>query len=307
MHDLGPITAIAAAQHGMLLTGQATAVGLDARDLLSLVRSGRLRHITRGLYALETLVEPDRVAWHRQLCVGALLLYPDAVLTGVSAVIAHEVDVWGVDLARPEVLRPVARTRTHRVRVRRTADSAARTHVVQTASGPTVPLADAIVQLAMDAGTMPGIASLDCALRQGKVSIDAVEAALERVATWPRSSRALAMIRQADGQAESVAESRGRVQAALGGIRLIPQVTITDERGRLVARVDFVVEGTRIIVEVDGRLKYHGDDGTVLYAEKLREDRLRALGYLVVRITWHDLETPGAVVAKIRRAMAQAA
>lgn len=61
------------------------------------------------------------------------------------------------------------------------------------------------------------------------------------------------------------------------------------------------------IVEFDGKVKYRGDDGTALFDEKRREDRLRSLGYIVVRIIWADLETRGAAVAKVRRAMAAAA
>lgn len=110
-----------------------------------------------------------------------------------------------------------------------------------------------------------------------------------------------------DGRRETVGESRTAVTLAFAGIELVPQVTITDEDGRFVARVDFVVAGTRVIVEFDGRVKYGDESGATLFDEKKREDRLRALGYIVVRIVWADLETPGLVAAKVRRAMAIAA
>lgn len=309
MQDLGALTALAASQSGMFLTRQATKVGVGAPDLTALVKSRRLRRVARGLYVVESMVDDDQSGWHRQLSAGACLLYPDAVLTSTSAVIAHEVDVWGVNLGRPEVLRPIARSRTHDIRVRRIAEADARASVVETATGPTVRLADALVQLAMDFGMMPGVVSLDSALRQHKVTMDEVEEALGRVATWPRSHRAAAMVEYADheGLCESPAESRGRVQANIGGIVLIPQVVIRDQYGQVVARVDFLVEGTMVVVEIDGRLKYADGDARVLFNEKLREDRLRELGYVVVRITWSDLETPGRVVSKIRRALALAA
>jgi len=41
----------------------------------------------------------------------------------------------------------------------------------------------------------------------------------------------------------------------------------------------------------------------VLWKEKRREDRLRRLGYVVVRLTWADLERPGGVAAAVRRAI----
>ena len=52
-------------------------------------------------------------------------------------------------------------------------------------------------------------------------------------------------------------------------------------------------------------MKYDGADGrAALVAEKRREDALRALGYVVVRVTWADLASPARVIAQIRRAMA---
>ncbi|MFW5472506.1 hypothetical protein ACOCJ5_04280 [Knoellia sp. CPCC 206450] len=82
---------------------------------------------------------------------------------------------------------------------------------------------------------------------------------------------------------------------------------VRDAFGRLVGRVDFLVEGTSVIVEFDGRVKFAAGDPAVLWAEKRREDELRALGYVVVRITWADLQVPGQVAAKVRRALAAAA
>jgi len=159
----------------------------------------------------------------------------------------------------------------------------------------------------MTAGIVPGVVSADAALHAKLLSHEDLATMVERVRHWPRSSRAGAMLSFCDGRRETVGESRCGVTLAFAGIELIPQVVITDEHGRFVARVDFLVRGTRVIVEFDGKVKYRGDDGTALFDEKKREDRLRSLGYIVVRIIWADLETPGASVAKVRRAMAAAA
>jgi hypothetical protein len=40
-----------------------------------------------------------------------------------------------------------------------------------------------------------------------------------------------------------------------------------------------------------------------LWAEKLREDRLRALGYVVVRLVWADLDRPQAVIQRVLAAL----
>lgn len=57
------------------------------------------------------------------------------------------------------------------------------------------------------------------------------------------------------------------------------------------------------LLQVDGKVKFASGDPDVLWAEKRREDQLRAMGYTVVRITWAGLETRGKVAAKVRRAM----
>ena len=59
---------------------------------------------------------------------------------------------------------------------------------------------------------------------------------------------------------------------------------------------DFGWPAARTVGEFDGRVKYGRlvrpgqDPGDVVYAEKLREDRLRAQGLAVVRWTWSDLD-----------------
>lgn len=299
------LIALARSQHGMLTTAQLRRAGLSAPDLVAIVSRGVLRHPGRGLYAVAALSSDAPEVWHRQLVAGALLLYPDAVLTGTTAVLSQGLPVWGASLAAPRLLRPRDRCGgMSAFHIRRTGS---RQPSVDGPWGPCVPLADAIVQHAIDAGIVPGVVSADAALRVGLVTDDVLTDAVERVRAWPHSSRASAMREFADGRRETVGESRTAVTLSFAGIELVPQVTITDDEGRFVARVDFVVAGTRVIVEFDGRLKYSDESGATLFDEKKREDRLRALGYIVVRIVWADLETPGRVAAKVRRAMAVAA
>ncbi|MFW5469733.1 hypothetical protein ACOCJ4_06775 [Knoellia sp. CPCC 206435] len=76
--------------------------------------------------------------------------------------------------------------------------------------------------------------------------------------------------------------------------------------GSVIGRADFIVEDTDVVVEVDGRVKYATGDPGVLWAEKRREDDMRAEGKVVVRVTWADLETPGRASAKVQRALPRA-
>jgi very-short-patch-repair endonuclease len=294
------LLSIARAQHGMLTTAQAAQAGVSAARLVALVKSGALRHPGRGLYAVEALVDTDPEGWHRQLCAGAFLVYPDAVLAGTSAVLAHGIPVWGVPLTSPSIRRPVKRAGGMGAFWVRPEQGESVTTALGAASTP----AAALVQHAMDRGIIPGVVSADAAMRERIVSLEELSAEVGAKSTWPRSSRTASMLRLADGRRESVGESRCGVALAMAGITATPQVTIRDGHGDFVARVDFLVDGTNVVIEFDGRVKYAAGDPHVLWDEKRREDRLRRLGYVVVRITWAQLERPGAVPAAVRAALA---
>ncbi|MBP6994801.1 MAG: type IV toxin-antitoxin system AbiEi family antitoxin domain-containing protein [Phycicoccus sp.] len=300
-HALDPVAvSLARAQQGMLTTAQARAAGLSPFALARLVQQDILKHPGRGLYAVASLVDTAPEAWHRHLMSGARLMYPDAVFTGVSAVLAHEVRVWDADLARPQLLRPVRRGTTMACFHLRPERAGA---TIATELGETVLLADALVQLAADDGIASGVASMDHALHEGKVTRDELEAALDAVALWPGSSRAKSAVLHSDGRRESVAESRCALVMALKGIDVIPQFEVRDPKGDFVARVDFLIEGTNIVIEVDGKVKYASGDPEVLWAEKKREDDIRRAGCVVVRVTWADLERLDRLVAKVSQAL----
>ncbi len=299
-HTLDPeLVATANGQSGMLTTAQANHAGLSAPTLVALVKAGVLRHPGRGLYAVSALVDPTPEGWHRQLCAGAFLVYPDAVLAGMSAVLAHGIPVWGAPLTTPSIVRPVKRAGgMGAFWVRPT-----RGEPVATEWGPASMVSAALVQHAVDRGIVPGVVSADAALRERLVTEEELREEAAAVATWPHASRAASMLRFMDGRRESVGESRCGVALAMAGIAVTPQATITDRRGEFVARVDFLVDGADVVVEFDGKVKYAAGDPAVLWDEKRREDRLRRLGYVVVRITWADLERPGAVAAAVRAAL----
>lgn len=304
--DLDPnLVAVARGQGGLFTTAQAHDVGLSRTALRECVRSGAALHPTRGLYAVVSLVDTAPVPWHGTLARGAHLLYDDAQLTGVTTVLAHGLPVWNCRLDRPEVRRPI----THQVGVKpfRVRPGGGALESVVSPWGPSVPLADALVQLAMDHGIVQGVVSADAALHRGMVTMDDLATAVARVATWPRSSRARSMGDLVDPACESVAESRARVEFLTHGIQVESQFVVRRADGSVIGRADFRVKGTRVLVEVDGRVKYADGDPQVLWAEKRREDDMRAEGWIFVRVTWFDLETSGKPSAKVRRGLPRTA
>lgn len=294
------LVALAQSQHGMLTTSQLDRFGHDGFALSEIVRRGGLLHPGRGLYAVPSLVDVDAPeSWHRSLAAGSRLLYPDAIFTGVTAVLAHDVAVWGCDLDRPAIMRPVQRSAGMKsFWIRRM-----RGPVVETDLGPASAVAHALVQNALDNGITPGVVSADNALHRGLTTVESLTEALEGFKNWPDSHRGHTVVDLACAKRESVGESRCGVDLALAGIPVIAQVEVRDAFGNFVARVDFLVADSKVIIEFDGKVKFASGDPEVLWAEKRREDRLRRLGYVVVRITWADLERPGAVAAKVRSAL----
>ena len=71
-------------------------------------------------------------------------------------------------------------------------------------------------------------------------------------------------------------------------------VEIHDEDG-LVGVVDAVHWASRTIVELDGRA-YHGDDR--FQSDRTRDQRLAAMGFVVIRLTWDDVTRRSGEVLK---------
>ncbi|MGL5853214.1 MAG: type IV toxin-antitoxin system AbiEi family antitoxin domain-containing protein, partial [Phycicoccus sp.] len=286
------LRALAEARGGVVTASQAAAVDIDEHGLVRACRVGDLVRVRRSAYVLGS-------EWHEADGLGRHRLRTRAVLASraASSVASHEsalalhlLPVHGAPPSVVDLLGPVTRTRL--VGGARIHPAGAVDHVV--ADGfRCVPVAVAIAQVALRSGLLPGLIPADRALHDHRLSLDELEAALTGLAVRPRDHRtAEAVVERADGRSESAGETRTRVLLTDLGFDVRSQVEISDEDGTLVGRVDFLI-GAHVAVEFDGRVKYGGADGRdALVAEKRREDALRSLGYVVVRVTWADLDHP---------------
>ena len=110
----------------------------------------------------------------------------------------------------------------------------------------------------------------------------------------------------ADEAAESVGESRSRALIHILGFPApVLQRPFYDSEG-FIGRTDFFWPEYGVIGEFDGDAKYLddellGDRSTreAILAEKKREDRLRALGYKVVRWDWKAVTDPEVLRRKL--------
>ena len=177
---------------------------------------------------------------------------------------------------------------------------------------PATDLARTVVDLARSMPFEQGVAAADRALALGATVLE-LEAAMVRAGGLRGAGVARRVVAFADGRSESVGESLSRV--LLADLGLMPedlQHRVMDGP-RLAGRVDFAWPSLRVIGEFDGRVKYgrlleaDEDGGDAVFREKRREDRLRELGWEVVRWVWGDLAHPEVVAERLRRAFARAA
>ena len=132
-----------------------------------------------------------------------------------------------------------------------------------------------------------------------------LDAALRRATGWQGVPDARRVVAFADARSESIGESRSRVAIALAGLPP-PQLQWPVRLGGSTAYTDFAWPERRTVGEFDGKVKYGRllrpgqSPGDVVYAEKLREDAIRAQGLEVVRWTWADLGDFADTAARIQ-------
>jgi hypothetical protein len=122
-------------------------------------------------------------------------------------------------------------------------------------------------------------------------------------------ARASAVIRFATALADTPIESVSRVaMREIGCPSPVLQLEHRDALG-LIGYSDFAWPELRVVGEADGASKYLDEAfrsgrtvEQVVYDEKLREDRLRALGWAVVRWPWSVAMNPHALAARLRAA-----
>ncbi|WP_058749879.1 hypothetical protein [Curtobacterium oceanosedimentum] len=157
-------------------------------------------------------------------------------------------------------------------------------------------LAQTVVGLARRGSLGAAVVALDHALRSG-VPEDDLRARSADAGPWG-AARVDQALRLADARHESVGESWFAARAGELGLRgLVPQHVFVAPDGT-VDRVDFWLPGAGVIVEFDGRQKYDDPEmlqgrtaSDVVWAEKIREDRLRVRPEVrtVVRPRWWHL------------------
>jgi hypothetical protein len=164
------------------------------------------------------------------------------------------------------------------------------------------PFAEAVVPL--DQVLRPGFAA-----KLSTLSKDDLSAGIGSIYSAGRQRRIHAALDFADARSGSAGESYSRSLLHLAGFEApVLQQEFRDEQG-LIGYSDFYWKRARVVGEFDGEEKYLKPEylrgrtpSQVVIEEKYREDRIRALGFTVVRWVWADLMQPARLERKVAAA-----
>lgn len=287
--------------------------GYTDHQLGRLVAAGVLHRVRHGAYAEAELWNSlDEADKHRVLCRAVLRTsHPSTVLTHVSAAVERGAPVWNIALDE------VHTTRTDGKGGRREAGVVHHGGVlpesqVDVVNGVRVsPAARCAVEVMATATPEAALVVVNGLLHAAQMTRAELVAAVDAMKHWPNTLAAHVVLALADARMESVAESRTFYMCRQQGLpRPEPQVAVLDERGHVVARVDFAWPEHGVFLEFDGRVKYerHRREGETLeqflMREKKREESICMLtGWVCLRISWADLHTPVLTAARIRRVL----
>lgn len=295
--------------NGLLLVSDARRVGAE-RMVSAAHRDGHLVRLRKGIYIPErTWTASTRDERYRaRIEAAGIALRKDAVFSHYSAAL-----LWGMQLAGewpPEV-----HTLTIGDRGGRSAPGIIR-HTTERHVGTSTRFgfrvtdpARTVIDLASIARLDDALAVADAALRLKLADRESLRALAAGLSRRRGVTRARFTTENASADAANGGESKMRaVIIQLGFPRPVLQHAFVDDDG-LIGYGDAAWLEERVILELDGLQKYvrenytHGQEiADIVIAEKVREDRLRAIGYTVVRATWDDLVHPAKLAAKLERA-----
>lgn len=282
---------------------RARAVGIDQAELRALQRDGWCHRLHHGWFA--TRVPVDEEDHHRLRMAALLQQYAGgAVASDASALLLLGLPTYAPDWQVAYLMRTKVGRKAHAkadLLVRPALEH--RDGALLPATSRTVHPAVAVA-LAGLADPCSFLAPADAALSRGLLSVDDLHLAVEMIGRRPGIGRVRAALPFCDARHESVGESVTAWVLRQLGYRVVPQYAVPDTGAWTPAgrgfRADFGIVGTRVLVEFDGRSKYRSERD--LWQEKQREDRIRSLGWEVVRLTWADLHRPERVRALVEAA-----
>jgi len=288
------LQAVAARRLGVFTSQEALAAGYAVDDIKAALRRGRWLRLRKGVYTtaerMAAADEPDR---HLLNCVAVLLcLDPGPVLSHSSGARLHGLLVPPCE---PDDVRTTSVDQWRRGRGYRVARAALPPgDVLPWSTFRTTSVARTLVDCAREWSLLPAVVAIDAALNAGLVRRAQLQEAVHSARHRTGASDAARALGLGDGHAESPLATEGRLDLLGSGLPAPELQVELHDAGGFVARVDAWYDDAALALEFDGRVKYLDPrdgraPGEVLWEEKRREDRVRALGVRFVRIAKPDL------------------
>lgn len=313
--DEQTLTLLAQHQHGVFAAHQADGLTRSLCD--HRVQQARWRRHRSGIYVIAG--SPD--TWEQRLWLALLAAGDGAAVARRSAARLHRLPgSWTdhLDLVQPECSVPRDKPQTSR-----RSSFIPATHVSEVNGFPTTTVARTLFDLGGLTGQQrrrrgwaylpaPRVERIvDDALAHKRVTVAQLGGVLIDLGRRGRPGTALMReLLEVRGPSHIPTESELedlflRLVRAHGLPEPRRQVSLGDDEG-VIARVDFVFDDAKLIVELDGR-RYHEPRAVV--SEDLRRDlRLTALGWQVIRLDWWQLIRAGSDIARdLSRVLAPAA
>lgn len=293
--DLSLELRLAADEHGLLSVARYRELGGDPRALREACASGLLTRVRLGIYCDSTRWGSLSAREQHVLRVRAALAQvgPEFRAAGTSAAAVWDLPIFGTWPPTVTLLGPYRGGGRSDPGVRRVTAGFETAEPVEHDGVRVTSRARTALQLASAGDFLAGVMATDAVLAAGAPRAELwreFEGAGSRLAT----RAAARAIEFADGASESPGESAARAAIFLAGFESPElQVEFVDAEG--VMRADFAWADRRILGEFDGKQKYErerngGEDAqSVLWREKLREDRLRRQADAMVRLVWADV------------------
>lgn len=258
------------------------------------------RHVLRALAATLQLRAPVVLSHDAAAALHGLPLLSMSPSSSAPQAYRHRIHLTRTDLGPSQTL---ARSTVHR-----------RYGLLQCASPvdgvPALLPVLATFGVAEISGVVAGVVALDAALHQKLATLENARSWLDQLALRPGTAVIRRVIEAADGLSESPLESQARLVVTALGYCMRLQVPLMTADGEFVARVDGLIDELGVVVEVDGRVKYVGDDGhgsvEAVLSEKRRESAIRDLGYGIVRVDRAGLDDPRQLDTRIQDAARRA-
>lgn len=275
----------------------------EIKDQVALLRRWR-----RGIYGPPP--SEDRDERHRWEGAAVVASHRDVVLSHTTAAVVRHLPVMLPDLGPVTASRLGGFSTPHRRHhgVRLFGHGLGSRDVELLAGIPVTTAERTVLDCARILPFKPAVAIADAAAHADLLDHSTILRMLSEMKGWKGVGKARDVIAAIDTRCESPGETWTRLILIQLGIPATSQFEV-HHHGAFVGRADFLVDGSRVLVEFDGQTKYGlGDEPPreVLWREKRRHDALVAAGYEVVRLTWEDLGLPTRVAQLIAEARQRA-